>query len=112
MTTSNQHPGCPDCLLTSVGSDVLSREVARLRRTRPHGTWRAQVCQLCERVTHVFDPAEGWSLGAPAAGDSFVLEPMPPLPADAAEEVGTDPVEPDEIAADASLGDSWAFIAR
>ena len=112
MTNANERLGCPDCQLTSVGGDVLSREVDRLRRTRPHGTWRAQVCQRCEQVTHVFDPEEGWSLGAPAEGASFVVEPLP-APAHAGpHEVVPGPAEPQDAASEASIGDSWAFVAR
>jgi hypothetical protein len=112
MTNANERLGCPDCQLTSVGGDVLSREVDRLRRTRPHGTWRAQVCQRCEQVTHVFDPEEGWSLGTPVAEASFVLEPVPWSPAVVPEEAEADPEELRSEAADALLGDSWAFVAR
>ena len=112
MTNATHRPGCSDCHLTSVGSDLLSREVDKLQRTRPYGTWRAQVCQLCERVTHVFDPEEGWSLGAPAEGASFVVEP-PPAPAHPGpDEVVPGPAEPQDAASEASIGDSWAFVAR
>ena len=112
MTNANERLGCPDCQLTSVGGDVLSREVDRLRRTRPHGTWRAQVCQRCEQVTHVFDPEEGWSLGTPVAEASFVLEPVPWFPADVQEEAEPDRREPAMGEDRASLGNSWAFVAR
>jgi hypothetical protein len=110
--TNADRPGCPDCQLTSAGGDVLRREVDRLRRTRPHGTWRAQVCQLCERVTHVFDPEEGWSLGAPAEGPSSVLEPSPAPPSAVPDEVVPGVEEPEAGVADPALGDSWVFAAR
>jgi hypothetical protein len=113
MTNANERLGCPDCQLTSVGGAVLSREVDRLRRTRPHGTWQAQVCQRCEQVTHVFDREEGWSLGMPVAEASFVLEPLPWSPADVPEAAEADPEEAEaDEAAGALLGDSWAIVAR
>jgi hypothetical protein len=70
---------CPDCGLTPVGAELLMTEADHLRRTRPDGTWGAETCDRCERVTALFDREQGWVLGESSGRTARIMAaPTPP----------------------------------
>lgn len=122
---------CPDCGLTPVGAALLTTEVDHLRRTRPEGTWGAEICHRCQRVTAIYDRAQGWVLGEPSGATARIMAAPAPtvrerpalvdLSDRSGEVVGGSGMGSVRHAAEGAvrhaaavpgIGDTWAFSAK